>query len=133
MIKHVRADEVEGVRAGPPHSRTLKHLAAPWTIGSQNLWVGLSEVDPGSSSNPHSHENEEAFFVVSGNGRVQVDDETVEVGPGSLVLVPPNTLHRLFSLGPEALRVLCCAAPAFDKAVFDSRHLLTAEQQEKER
>ena len=130
MVKHVRADEVEGIRAAPPHSRTLKHLAAPWTIGSQNLWVGLSEVDPGSSSNPHSHDNEEAFFVVSGKGRVEVEGETADVGPGSLVLIPPNTLHRLFNPGPEVLRVLCCAAPAFDKSVFDSRHLLTDEERE---
>ncbi len=127
MAKHVRAHEVEGVRAAPPHTRTLKHLAAPWTIGSRNLWVGLSEVDPGSSSNLHAHDNEEAFFVLSGYGRVQVDAETVAVGPGSLVLVPPNTPHRLFNPATEVLRVLCCAAPAFDKTVFDSRHLLEDE------
>ena len=129
MVEHVRAHEVEGVRAPPPHARTLKHLAAPWTIGSPNLWIGMSEIDPGSSSNAHAHENEEAFFVVSGYGAVEVDGETVDVGPGSLVLVPPSVTHRLRNGGYEVLRVLCCVTPAFERAVFEDRHLLAQERQ----
>ena len=45
-MKHIRAHQTDGIRAPAPHARTLKHLIAPWTVGSANIWVGLSEVDP---------------------------------------------------------------------------------------
>lgn len=124
-MKHVREQDVPAIRAPAPNPRTLKHLAAPWTIGSQNLWVGLSEVDAGSSSNPHAHErNEEVFYVVSGAGVIEVGRERAEVGPGSVVVVPPGETHRLVNTGREVLKVLCSVSPPFERADFDAAHLL---------
>jgi len=123
-LRHVTESEVAGDRAPPPNARTLKHLAAPWTLGTQQLWVGLSEIDPGSTSNLQSHENEEVFYVVTGRGRVEVGGETAEIAAGSVVLVPSNAPHRLVNSGAEVLKVLCAAAPAFQKADFDRHHLL---------
>lgn len=129
-MKHIRAHETDGIRAPAPHARTLKHLIAPWTVGSANIWVGLSEVDPCSSSNSHSHPNEEVFFVVSGYGEVVVDGQCEEVGPGSAVLVPGNAEHQLVNTSQEVLRVLCSAAPAFDRSVFDQAHNLDEQREE---
>ena len=124
-MKHVREQDVVGSRAPAPHARTLKHLAAPWTVGSRNLWVGLSEVDPGSSSNPHSHEeNEEILYVVSGGGYVHVNDEREAIGPGSVIVIPPGSTHRLENPGNEVLKVLCSVSPAFKKEDFEAEHLL---------
>ena len=123
-MEHVRTDDVPGERADAPYSRTLKHLAAPWTMGTEHLWVGMSEIDPGSRSNRHSHPNEEVFFVVAGRGRAVVDTEEVDVGPGSVVLVPSGETHQLVNTGDEPLQVLCSAAPAFDKRDFEVAHLL---------
>jgi mannose-6-phosphate isomerase-like protein (cupin superfamily) len=124
-VRHVREQDVEGVRAPAPNARTLKHLAAPWTIGSEKLWVGLSEVDAGSSSNLHVHEkNEEVFYIVSGTGHVEVDDERQQVGPGSVVVIPPGSKHCLINDGDETLKVLCSVSPAFEKSEFDTSHQL---------
>lgn len=121
-VAHVREGELPGTRAPAPHARTLKHLIAPWTLGSRELWLGLSEIDAGSSSNLHSHDNEEAFFVLSGRGRVEVGGARQEIGPGSTVLVPSGEPHRLVTEGEERLRVLCCASPPFDPQAFDQAH-----------
>jgi mannose-6-phosphate isomerase-like protein (cupin superfamily) len=127
-VKHVREQDVAGTRAPPPNARTLKHLATPWTLGTQNLWLGLSEVDPGSSSNLHFHElNEEIFYVVSGQGFVQVDEECQPVGPGSVVVVPPGAQHRLVNLGTEVLKVLASVSPPFEQSDFETKHLLSIE------
>jgi mannose-6-phosphate isomerase-like protein (cupin superfamily) len=120
----VRAADVAGTRAGAPHARTLKHLVAPWTLGSTNLWVGLSEVDVGSSSNRHAHENEEVFFVLSGQGSVEVGDARAPLEPGTAVLIPGGEPHRLVNTGAEPLRVLCCASPAFERGGFEDVHEL---------
>ena len=129
-MKHVHAHDVEGVRAPAPNARTLKHLLAPWTVGSEHLWIGLSEIDSHSCSNSHSHPNEEAFFVVSGYGDVVVAGERERIGPGSAVLVPSDAEHQLVNTSAEVLRVLCSAAPAFDRSVFDQAHNLDQQRDE---
>ena len=127
-MKYTHESEVEGIRAPAPNPRTLKHLAAPWTIGSENLWVGLSEVDPGSESNAHSHEkNEEVFYVVSGEGYIVVGDERRAVSAGSVVVAPPGETHQLQNPGNETLKVICSASPAFAKEDFDITHQLEEE------
>ena len=124
-MKHTHESEVEGIRAPEPNSRTLKHLAAPWTIGSKNLWIGLSEVDPGSESNAHSHEvNEEIFYVISGEGFIVVGEERQAVSAGSIVVAPPGKTHQLQNPGPAMLKILCSAAPAFSKDDFEITHNL---------
>jgi mannose-6-phosphate isomerase-like protein (cupin superfamily) len=124
-VKHVNEHEVEGIRAPAPHARTLKHLAAPWTIGSTKIWLGISKVDPGSTSNSHLHEvQEEIFYVLSGRGRIAVGDESVEVTPGSVVVVPAGMLHQLINTGDETLEVLAAVAPPFDEQEFEVRHEL---------
>lgn len=124
-MKHTHESKVEAIRAPEPNPRTLKHLAAPWTIGTQNLWVGLSEVDPGSQSNPHSHEKtEEVFYVVSGEGFIVVGDERLAVSAGSVVVAPPGDTHQLQNPGDEILKVLCSASPAFVREDFDLTHNL---------
>ena len=127
-MRHVREQDIEAIRAPAPNPRTLKHLAAPWTIGSQNIWLGLSEVDPGSSSNAHSHErNEEVFYVVSGEGFVRVDDERQAVSAGSVIVIPPGSTHQLENSGDEVLKVVCSVSPPFVKEDFEAEHELTSE------
>lgn len=119
---HRHARDAEKVIAPEPNRRTLTHLVAPWNGGSERLWVGLSEIEPGSSSNRHRHPNEEVFHVLAGRGEVEVGSELYRVEPGSTVLVAPNLPHRLRNTGDELLRVLCAASPAFDRGAFDAAH-----------
>lgn len=125
-MKHVKEHEIAGVRADPPYARTLKHLVAPWTLQSDRVWVGMSKVDPDSRSNPHSHKmQEEVFYVVSGRGEIEVDDESEKVEPGSVVLVPPMAVHSLINTGDETLKVLSIVAPPFQRSDFDEVHMLS--------
>jgi mannose-6-phosphate isomerase-like protein (cupin superfamily) len=87
-------DDIQGTRFPAPHARTIKHLLAPWTAGSAQLWLGVSELGAGSSSNPHAHpQQEEAFVVLSGSGTIRVAGTSVPVRAGSVVLVAPGEQH----------------------------------------
>ena len=59
----------------------------------------------------HTHkEQEEVFVVVSGSGRMKLDDEIVEVKKWDVVRIPPGT-WRGYEAGPEGLEILVFGAP----------------------
>jgi mannose-6-phosphate isomerase-like protein (cupin superfamily) len=52
-------------------------------------------------------------FLREGRVLVQVGDETVESGPGYIVVGPPGVPHGFTNLGPDRVRLVCIhAAPA---------------------
>ena len=54
----------------------------------------------------HRHENaEEIYVVLSGGGRIRLDDEIVEIGELDAVRVAPK-VARAFEAGPAGLTVL---------------------------
>lgn len=54
----------------------------------------------------HSHDKaEEIHVVLSGSGRMKLDDEVIEVGPMDAIRVAPN-VTRAFEAGPEGLEYL---------------------------
>ncbi len=54
----------------------------------------------------HKHENaEEVYVVLSGSGRVKLDDEIVEIETLDAIRVAPGVI-RAFEAGPEGLELL---------------------------
>lgn len=122
-MHHIKEHEVDGERYAPPYERIIKHLASPWTMGTTNLWMGISEVHVGSTSNLHAHDDtEEIFYVVSGRGAIRVGDEREAIEPGSCVYVPIGYSHQLINTGDETLKVVCAASPPFHADKFDDVH-----------
>jgi mannose-6-phosphate isomerase-like protein (cupin superfamily) len=59
----------------------------------------------------HSHrEQEEAYIVVAGSGRVLLDDEVLELRQWDVVRVAPEVV-RSFEGGPEGLDLLAVGGP----------------------
>ncbi len=44
-----------------------------------------------------STENPRLYYILGGDGRFEIDGETMTVGEGDLVLVPPETRHNYWS------------------------------------
>jgi mannose-6-phosphate isomerase-like protein (cupin superfamily) len=63
------------------------------------------------SSMAHSHrEQEEAYVVVAGSGRILLDDEVLELRQWDVVRVAPE-VTRAFEAGPEGLDVIAVGGP----------------------
>ena len=98
-------DDVEdswGERAPGTEGRfARKHLE------SEHLGVSYLRYSPGvRSSSAHSHrEQEEAYVVISGSGRVRLDDEIRELRRWDVVRVNPATV-RAFEAGDEGLELI---------------------------
>jgi quercetin dioxygenase-like cupin family protein len=61
----------------------------------------------------HHHPYDETFIILEGRVLVQVGDESIEGGPGDIVIGPPNVPHGFTNLGPGQARLVCIhAAPA---------------------
>jgi quercetin dioxygenase-like cupin family protein len=59
----------------------------------------------------HSHrEQEEAYVVVSGSGRVLLDDELLELRQWDVVRVSPEVV-RAFEAGPDGLDIIAVGGP----------------------
>lgn len=67
------------------------------TTGSQLLWMGLGELSPGHVTAVHHHgPSESALYVSSGHARWWFGEgleESVTVGPGDFVFIPPEVVH----------------------------------------
>ncbi len=79
--------------------------------GGSAIGCNWFEVPPGRTAFPcHYHcANEEALFVLEGNGTLRIGQDEVEVGPGDYVSFPvgPEHAHQLLNRGTAPLRYLC--------------------------
>jgi mannose-6-phosphate isomerase-like protein (cupin superfamily) len=54
----------------------------------------------------------EIYYVLDGTGRMELNGDTVDIVPGSVITIEPGTRHRLFS--ETGARTIVVAVPAFD-------------------
>ena len=83
----------------------VKASPATGTLGS----ILVEQTFPrGGTTNLHLHEQgDELFYVVSGHGTATLGDHTDEIGPGDVIFVPRNAVHRIENLTKEEpLRVV---------------------------
>lgn len=74
-----------------------------------------ARVLPGQHTAPHYHPStEEIYYILSGEGRMQIGDEVRIVGPGDAIAIPPGAIHTIENTGSEVLKLLCCCAPGYE-------------------
>jgi mannose-6-phosphate isomerase-like protein (cupin superfamily) len=71
-----------------------------------------ASVAAGESTERHYHRaTEEIYFVLDGEGELELDGARRSVRPGDAALIPPGAWHEIRALTP--LRFLCCCAPPY--------------------
>jgi mannose-6-phosphate isomerase-like protein (cupin superfamily) len=78
----------------------------------QSLAEATLEVEQATERHYH-RVTEEIYFVLKGQGRMEVDGEVTFVRPGDAVLIPAGAWHQLENNGTSELRILCCCAPPY--------------------
>jgi mannose-6-phosphate isomerase-like protein (cupin superfamily) len=81
-------------------------------LGSRDLGVSHWKYAP-DTRNPggHSHrEQEEAYVVVAGSGRVRLDGEIRDVRQWDVIRVAPEVV-RAFESGPDGLELIAVGGP----------------------
>src|SRR6186997_3347394 len=70
-------------------------------------WLEPHTKGPG----PHSHPEDDVFYVLAGTMSVRVDTDWIEATAGSFVLVPGNVTHDFENRGEERAGMLNVSAP----------------------
>ena len=76
-----------------------------------SLSAGLYMLAAGAVDTQEPHTEDEIYYVISGRGFIQVDQESRQVEAGSLIFVKAHVEHRFHSIS-EDLRILVIFAPA---------------------
>lgn len=92
----------------------IRELAGRVSLPAVNQSLAEATVPVGGATTEHYHRiTEELYYVTAGRGRLRIDGEERDVGPGDCAVIAPGAVHKLVNTGDEPLRLLCCCAPAY--------------------
>lgn len=93
----------------------IRELLSPRNSALREQSLAEARLAPGQSTDEHYHgRTEEIYYITHGTGRLRVENETREVGPGDAIAIPPGRRHKLWNTGTDTLRLLCCCAPPYE-------------------
>jgi putative monooxygenase len=93
----VSADEVA---ANTKRGGDIRVTLSPKTVGCTSGFGGVVTLEPGDFITEHYHPYSEEFLhVVSGELRMTLDGEPIELAAGDSLLVPIGVRHRLVNSG----------------------------------
>jgi uncharacterized cupin superfamily protein len=104
-IKNLR--EVEDMAAAHGLGDVQEARFAHGDLGAEQTGISLQRVKPGKRhATPHRHKQaEEVYVVISGSGRIKLDDEVEEIGLLDAIRVGPS-VTRSFEAGDDGLELL---------------------------
>jgi mannose-6-phosphate isomerase-like protein (cupin superfamily) len=112
---HMKLTDVEDSAPKFGYGELQEARFATGDLQAEQTGVSHHRVRPGKRQGfAHKHENaEEVYVVLSGSGRVKLDDEILELEALDAIRVAPGVV-RAFEGGPEGLE-LVVAGPHYEK------------------
>ena len=93
---------------------TIRELLGLTTAPVRSQSLAEATLQPGQKTERHYHaESEEFYYVLAGEGEMEIDGERSPVGRGDAILIPPGAWHEIAQTGASELRFLCCCAPPY--------------------
>ena len=93
----------------------IRELLAHRNSAIRHQSLAEARLPVGGATQEHYHvRTEEIYYITQGAGRIRIEGETCEVQAGDAVAILPGQKHKLWNIGQETLRLLCCCAPAYE-------------------
>ena len=91
---------------------TIRSILDKTNAPVQNQSLAEAVVPVGQPTERHYHKlSEEFYFILEGQGTMEIDGEQLPVGPGDAILIPAGTWHQITAA--QTLRFLCCCTPPY--------------------
>ncbi len=99
--------EVKNVQTKPnPHGVDARNIS-----DTDNAQVAHITLQPGQSLKKHITPVDVVFYVLQGQGIVEIGEEQREVGPDTLIESPAKIPHRWTNQSKDTLRILVIKTP----------------------
>lgn len=93
----------------------IRELLAHRNSSIRNQSLAEARLPVGSATQEHYHPvAEEIYYITHGTGRIRIEGDLREVGVGDAIAIRPGQKHKLWNIGNEPLRLLCCCAPGYE-------------------
>lgn len=112
--KVFRASEIDWIEA-PGHFSAFSKLLVNESDGSKYFDFRVSSYQPKGYCEVHSHETaENIYYILKGEGIIELDGKRHPVNPGMGVFIPPGMEHGIWNTGFEDLIFIVIASPPHD-------------------
>jgi mannose-6-phosphate isomerase-like protein (cupin superfamily) len=91
-----------------PHTGGGKTIAYPFFEGTQDFKIAFRKriLKPGSSIGYHLQNEDEVYYILDGNGDMQMNGESFPVVAGDAILTRPGSSHGLKPSGGKDLTLM---------------------------
>jgi quercetin dioxygenase-like cupin family protein len=90
-----------------------KNILTKHKAGAKYMSIFKTEMDVNGNAAPHSHEYEQALYVIKGKISVTLNREENVAEAGTIVFIPPRVIHSMKNIGNEKAILLGVNAPNF--------------------
>lgn len=72
-------------------------------LDKESMTVAVNRYHPGSTSTSidRTHTEDELYYVISGSGKVRIEDDVYPVADGDVIFVKAESFHTFFDLEEE--------------------------------
>jgi len=92
------------------HGGAIAQMVLDRRVLKEIGFLAVARLAPGKEIERHIDPMEEIYFVLSGTGLMQVDDDSRQVGPGDATWIPTGSGHALLNNGSEDCVILVVAS-----------------------
>ena len=93
------------------HGGAIAQMILDRRILKEIGFLAIAQLERGKRIEAHRDPMEEIYFILSGEGEMQVDEEVRHVGPGDAIWVPTGSEHALTSSKETDCVILVVASP----------------------
>lgn len=80
-------------------------------VQPERFVVGYTVLYPGGGIPPHRHPNEEVYVILSGQARLRIDAEEMELTGVAAAYIPPDVEHTLVNITNHDVTLMFIYAP----------------------
>jgi len=92
------------------HGGAIAQMILDRRILKEIGFLAIASLAPGKEIEAHVDPMEEIYFVLTGSGKMCVDDDSRQVGPGDATWIPAGSSHSLLNNGKDDLVILVVAS-----------------------
>ena len=83
------------------------------TLNGIRYSISHSELAPGKKSKLHKMKTSEVYYILQGEGTLQINGDSFKVSKDHSIYIPPHSQQCIENTGKDELKFLCIVDPAW--------------------